>query len=154
RRFGIKSHHRVVSRNLGDYGTGEPLIETEEMVAETQTLSFEDYVEIRIFHLLLTIFYYEGNFEEAFAYAKEHGLKPFDVLRTAQRLLDRAPTGLRRLVDDFARETEEELFDSREEAVEWARKHFAQLMSGEVGGNLLSKYSMTGRFFITQESVD
>jgi radical SAM superfamily enzyme YgiQ (UPF0313 family) len=153
-RFAIKTHFRVVSRNIGDYGTGEPVIETEEMVAETATLSFADYLEVRVFHLLLQIFYYESNFDEAFKYAKECGLKTFEVLQVAQRQLDRAPAGFRALIDDFVRETREELFESHEETVAWARARLPELISGELGGNLLSKYSMMGRFFVTQDSVD
>ena len=154
RRFSYKPHFRVVSRNIGDYGTGEPVIETEEMVAETDTLSFDEYLEIRVFHLLLTIFYYEGNFDEAFKYAKECGIKPFQLMKVAQGLLNEAPAGFRQLVDDFVRETREELFDSREEILKWATDNFQQLLSGELGGNLLSKYSMMGRFYVTRDSVD
>jgi hypothetical protein len=124
------------------------------MLAETDTFSFADYLEVRIFILLLTIFYYEGNFEEAFVYAKEHGIKPFDLMRTAQGMVDSAPENFRRLIEDFSRETREELFDSPEECVAWARKHLPELLSGDVGGNLLSKYSMKGRFYITQDSVN
>lgn len=153
-RFSYKTHFRVVSRNVGNYGTDGPVIETEEMVAETDTLSFAEYLEIRVFHLLLTIFYYEGNFNEVFKYAKECGIKPFDLMQAAQRVLDRAPAGFRQVIDDFVRETREELFDSREEILTWARDRFPQLLSSEVGGNLLSKYSMMGRFYVTQDSVD
>jgi len=51
-------------------------------------------------------------------------------------------------------ESREELFPSREECVAWARQHFAGLVSGEVGGNLLSKYSMLGRFYAAAEALD
>jgi hypothetical protein len=144
----------VVARDVGDYGTGEPVIETEEMVVESSTLSFEDYLEVRVFHLLLTIFYYEGNVEEAFAFAQERGVKPYDLVVTLQRLLDRAPPGFRQVIDDFVRESQEELFESREAVVAWAQSRLPELISGELGGNLLSKYSMLGRFFATHEGLD
>lgn len=153
-RFQFRTHFRVVPRHLGDYGSGEAVIETEEMVAETPTLSFEEYLEVRVLHLLLVTFYYEGNFGEAFKYANESGLKSFELMRTAQSMLDRAPAGFRLLVDDFLRESQEELFDSREEAVAWTKANLAEVISGEAGGNLLSKYSMKGRFYITRDSVD
>jgi radical SAM superfamily enzyme YgiQ (UPF0313 family) len=153
-RFACKPHFRVVSRNIGDYGTGKPVIEIEEMVADTPTISFDDYLEVRVFHLLLTIFYYEGNFEEAFKYAGEYGIKPFDLLRAAQKQIDHAPEEFQQLIAGFVRETREELFDSHEECLRWAREHFKEVLSGEVGGNLLSKYSMMGRFWVTENSVN
>jgi hypothetical protein len=153
-RFRFKTRFRVVARDVGDYGTGEPVIETEEMVVESATLSFEDYLDVRVFHLLLTIFFYEGNIEEAFAFAKERGIKAFDLIVALQRLLDRAPPGFRTVIDDFVRESQEELFESHEAVVDWARERLPGLISGELGGNLLSKYSMLGRFYATHEGLD
>jgi radical SAM superfamily enzyme YgiQ (UPF0313 family) len=151
-RHQFKTVFRVVARNLGNYGI-EPVIETEEMVVETPDFSFASYIETRIFHLLLTIFYYEGNFEEAFEYARQKGVKPFDLIVRMQSLLDRAPAAFRTVIDDFVRESKEELFPTAEACVEWAKAHFDELVSGEVGGNLLSKYSMLGRFFVTAEAL-
>lgn len=153
-KFKFKTRFRVVARDVGDYGTGEKVIETEEMVVESDTLSFEDYLDVRVFHLLLTIFYYEGNIEEAFAFAKERGLKGFDLIVEMQKRLDRAPAGFRKVIDDFVRESIEETFPTREECVKWAEQHLEALIRGDLGGNLLSKYSMLGRFYATHEGLD
>jgi hypothetical protein len=150
---GFKTRWRIVARNIGNY-TGEPVIETEEMVVETPTFSFEDYLDTRVFHLLITIFYYEGNFEEAFAFASDEGVQPFDLIMRLSQMLDRAPQGFRKVIDEFLKESKEELFDSREECVTWAEANFAGLLDGSVGGNLLSKYSMLGRFYATREALD
>ena len=152
-KFGLKTMIRVVARDIGDY-TGEPVIETEEMVVSTPTFSFEEYLEVRVFHLLLTIFYYEGNFEEAFEFARQHGVKAFDLVSKMQAMLGSAPAGFRKVIDDFVRESREELFPSREACLEWARANFAGLASGDVGGNLLSKYSMMGRFYAAPEALE
>src|SRR5205814_10643605 len=111
-------------------------------------------LDVRVLHLLLTIFYYEGNIDEAFAFAKERGLKPFDLVVALQRRLDSAPAGFRKVIDDFVRESQEELFETREEVIAWARERLPGLISGELGGNLLSKYSMLGRFYATHEGLD
>ena len=71
-----------------------------------------------------------------------------------QGLLERAPEGFRRVIQDFVRESREELFPTAEACVEWAKAHFGELVSGELGGNLLSKYSMLGRFFVTTEALE
>jgi len=151
--FGFRTRFRVVARNIGDY-TGEKVVETEEMVVETPTFSYQEYLKSRVFHLLLTIYYYEGNFEEAFEFARQRGIKPFELIVQLQELLPQAPLAFSELIKDFVRESEEELFDSREACMAWAREQFAGLVSGELGGNLLSKYSMLGRFYVTQEATD
>ncbi len=152
RAFGFDTRFRIVARNIGDY-TGEPVVETEEMVVATPSFSYQDYLDTRVFHLLLTIFYYEGNFDEAFALAKEAGVQPFEIVVHMQAMLAQAPAGFRALIDDFLRESQDELFTTRAACVEWAKKHFAQLVDGTLGGNLLSKYSMIGRFLTTKESL-
>jgi hypothetical protein len=151
-RFQFETRFRVVARNLGNY-TGEPVVEVEEMVVETPTFSYQDYLEARVFHLLLTIFYYEGNFEEAFEFARCNEIKPFDVVIRMQAMLDEAPPSFRKLIADFVRESQEELFPTKEACIDWARANYDALADGSLGGNLLSKYSMIGRFFVVSEAL-
>jgi radical SAM superfamily enzyme YgiQ (UPF0313 family) len=152
-RFGFDTRFRVVARNIGNY-TGEPVIESEEMVVATPDFSFEDYLDTRAFHLLLTIFYYEGNYEEAFAFARQHGLRPYDLIVHLQTILDRAPEAFRQVINEFFVESQEELFLTRQACLEWAQTHYDELVDGRKGGNLLSKYSMIGRFYATMPSLD
>jgi radical SAM superfamily enzyme YgiQ (UPF0313 family) len=152
-RFGMKTKWRVVARNLGNY-TGEPVIEVEEMVVETPTFSFQKYLEIRVFHLLLTIFYYEGNIEEAFELAKQAGLRPFKLHRMMQSMLAGAPEAFRKVIDAFVEESHSELHDTREGVLAWAKANYDALVEGRLGGNLLSKYSMLGRFYAAHEGLD
>ncbi len=152
-KFGFDTRFRVVARNIGDY-TGTPIIEVEEMVVATPDFSFADYLETRVFHLLLTVFHYEGNYDEPFQYARQRGVKPYELVRHMQTLLERVPAGFRRVLDAFVKESQEEIFPTREACLEWAQAHYAQLVDGALGGNLLSKYSMLGRFYTTRESLD
>lgn len=151
-RFAFRTRFRVVARDVGNY-TGEPVVELEEMVVETPTFSFDDYIDSRVFHLLLTIFYYEGNVEEAFELAKERGVKPFDVIVRMQSMLDQAPAEFQKVIHDFVDESKTELFESREECRQWAVDHLDELIEGSLGGNLLSKYSMLGRFYATKAGL-
>lgn len=152
-RFGFGTRFRLVARDIGNY-TGEPVAEVEEMVVETPHFSFDDYLEMRIFHLLLTIFYYEGNFEESFKLAQQGGVKAFDLVVRMQKMLPEVPPEFRKVIDDFVRESQEELYKTREECLAWAYAHYDQLIDGTLGGNLLSKYSMIGRFYATQPALD
>ncbi|MCE9596236.1 MAG: hypothetical protein K8S98_18755 [Planctomycetes bacterium] len=152
-KFGFDTRFRVVARNIGDY-TGEPIIEVEEMVVSTPDFSFQDYLDTRVFHLLLTIFYYEGNYEEPFEFARQHGVKPFDLVVHMQKMLEQAPAEFRKVIADFLVETNQEIFMSRQACLDWAKAHYTELVDGTLGGNLLSKYSMIGRFLATQPGLD
>lgn len=151
-RFALETRFRLVARNIGTY-LGEVVAEVEEMVVATPDFPLEDYFEARIFHLLLTIFHYEGNFEEAFALAREKGVSAYDLVVRLQHLLPEAPEPFRRLIAQFRQESEEELFPTAEACEAAARERFQELLDGTLGGNLLSKYSMMGRFFVTSDTL-
>ena len=151
-KFGFKTRHRVVARCLGKY-LGPFVVETEEMVVESESFSFQDYLDTRVFHLLLTIYYYEDNFGEAFKLARAAGVRPFEVVKHMLDNLDKAPVEIRQMVDDYLEENQAELFETREECRAWAEENYDALISGELGGNLLSKYSMIGRFILLKEAL-
>lgn len=152
-RWKFKTKFRVVARNIGDY-TGQPMVEVEEIVVDTPSFSFEEYLEARTFHLLLTIFYYEGNYEEFFQLAEQFGVKPFDLVARMANSIEQAPPEFQRVIADFVQEGIDELFDTKEECIDWAVQHFDGLIDGTIGGNLLSKYSMIGRFYVFNEGID
>lgn len=152
KKFGLKTQYRMVARNIGNY-TGEPVIEVEEMVVDTPEFPFEDYLDARVFHLLLTIFFYEGNFEEAFEYARQGGVKAYEVIVKIQEQLDQAPEAFQEIIANFVKESQEELFPDRESCIQYSRENYDNIIDGTIGGNLLSKYSMLGRFFVTQDSL-
>ncbi|REJ78235.1 MAG: radical SAM protein [Acidobacteria bacterium] len=152
-RWQFNTRFRVVARNIGKYDD-DPVVEVEEIVVETPTFTFEEYLEARIFHLLLTIFYYEGNYEELFELAAQEGVSAFDLIVEMASMIEKSPKAFRSMIDDFVRESQEELFATKEECIEWSKEHFDQLMDGSLGGNLLSKYSMIGRFYLFHEGLD
>jgi len=152
-KFRFDTRFRVVARNIADY-TGEPVVEVEEMVVATPDFSYQDYLDTRVFHLLLTVFHYEGNFEEPFAYAKSCGLKPFDLAVFMAEHWREAPRALRETIEEFLVASESELFMTRQACLDWAKAHYAQLVDGSLGGNLLSRFSMLGRFYATDAALD
>lgn len=151
--FGFKTRYRVVARCLGKY-LGPTVIETEEMVVESESFSFQDYLDTRTFHLLLTIFYYEDNFKEIFELARNNGVRPFLVVKHMLDNLDNAPEAMQEMIKEYLDENQAELFESRETCLAWAEEHYDDLIDGDLGGNLLSKYSMTGRFIILEPALE
>lgn len=152
-KFGFKTRYRLVARCLGKY-LGPMVAETEEMVVESENFSFQDYLDTRAFHLLLTIFYYEDNFKEVFELMRTAGVRPFEVVKHMLDHLDSAPEAMGAMINEFLDENQAELFDTREECLAWAEDHYGDLIDGDLGGNLLSKYAMTGRFIILKDALD
>jgi radical SAM superfamily enzyme YgiQ (UPF0313 family) len=141
-RFGFETRHRSVQKSFGVYGE-EQVIETEEIVVKTDTLSFEQYLTARAYHLSTGIFLNNARLEALFSFAGQFGLKRsevFHALTDEYLALEEGPVAdLRRA---FLAETEGELFEDRESAVSFygTPENFERLAQGEIGDNVLNKY--------------
>ncbi len=152
--FGFITKHRVVARNIGRYFGNQPVVEVEEMVIGHSQMTPEDYLDIRVFHLLLTTFFYEGNMDEAFQFAKQEGIRGFDLVKALQIRLEEAPASFKKIIDDFIEESKAELHDDPESCIAWSHENLEGLLDGTIGGNLLSKYSMLLRFYVKKEGIE
>jgi hypothetical protein len=59
-----------------------------------------------------------------------------------QENLAQAPASFGQAITDYLDENQAELFETRDACVEWAKENYDALISGDLGGNLLSKYAM------------
>ena len=142
-KYHMKTHFRVIPRCFGDYRfDNESVIsaEIEEIVTSLETLSFSEYLYCRRFNLIVTIFYNDAVFFGLLKLLRHLGISRFAWLRT---ILDHElPDSLRSIMDSFSRETEEELWASKEELVAFTNKAdtIHRYIDDELGANLLFKY--------------
>ena len=141
KKFGIKGKYRIVPLNFGDYD-GNRVFDYEEVCIETNTMSFNDYVSLRSFTLLVESLVNGRPFDEFFRYALQLGVKRTQLLWRIYENLSNSPPTLREIHEDFIAETEEELWDSEEDLIAHYRKeeNYRRLARGEVGGNLIYKF--------------
>lgn len=146
RKFGMVSKYRILPRCFGAYQFGKKKIycaEIEEVCVANNTLSFQDYLDCRLFSLTLEIFYNDHIMAELFAFLKNYDVKPFNVLleihKTRQKKFSSA---LLKLYSAFLKETEDELWDSPVELEKFVKneKNMKKYLDGEYGSNLIFKY--------------
>ena len=135
------SKYRVLPRNITKLA-GNNVLETEEIVVATKDFPFTDYITGRILHLIISIFYNGKVFAGFFKFALEEKL---DIRKLIEGLIKTVKRNklLSRFLDSFINETKGELFDSEEAVKKYFAddKNFSYLVSGELGGNLLQKYT-------------
>ena len=109
-------------------------------------MSFDDYLYLRGFALIVETLHNGRPFEELFRYAMTLGVSRMDLLRRLNDHLDRAPQEVQELVGRFLEETRNELWDSEEELIAHYQneEQYERLLQGEVGGNLIYKYKTLG----------
>jgi radical SAM superfamily enzyme YgiQ (UPF0313 family) len=131
---------RVLPRCYGHYTLGKHELiaaEIEEICVANSTLSFEDYLECRRLHLVVTLFYNDSLFLSVLKLLRMLGLSPW---RWMELLRDETPPpALAKLFASFRRATREELWTSRRELEEFIREPgiVEKYIAGELGNNLL-----------------
>ncbi len=141
--YGMKSMFRPIQRCLGKYKVFEkeiPSIEIEEICVETNTLSFDDYLEARRLYLTIGLFYNDRIFGEIHGLLRMLQLPTWDWLSLVHEHLPDAPLEIKALYDGFTMETKNELWQDRNKLVQDVRASLDRYIHGEIGGNLIYKY--------------
>jgi radical SAM superfamily enzyme YgiQ (UPF0313 family) len=140
--YGFELRHRVFVGCIGTYQVGsenKPIAEFEEVVVANKTMDYQTWLECRVMNLLVKIYIDRDYFVEVFGLIRRLGLSPVDLLdhlRTA--IIPRFET-LSNLVELFLQKTEEPLYGSKEELLDFVNNPdvVAKYESGELGGNEL-----------------
>ena len=145
-RFGIKTHYRVIPRSFGSYEVdGETRVitaEVEEIATSQDTFTYQDYLHCRRFNLVVNIFYNDGVFYEVPKLLRGLGISCYEWLKTIFEYP--LPRKLARHVENFIHETQNELWESREDLIAFAKKpeNMDRFLDEELGGNLILKYKV------------
>jgi radical SAM superfamily enzyme YgiQ (UPF0313 family) len=138
RKWGYEGKFRIVPADWGEYD-GERIFDVEEVAVESNTITFQDYLKIRMTCLLTETMYNEYQYFELLKYLRQYGLSPADwIWRTLDRRGE-APPEIRRIFESFLTDTQAELFDSEEALFAHFRMdaNFAKLKRGEAGHNVV-----------------
>lgn len=139
-RFGYLIRHRVVPRQFSVVD-GNKILDTEEVIVGTNTMSFEDYLELRGISFTITIFFSSTELIPLKRLLVEYGIDIAEWVFGIHSRLSELPD-INSHYEGFMRETKEELFPTRDALLEFFNKpeNFQALCSGHFGDNLLRKY--------------
>ncbi|MBT6053591.1 MAG: radical SAM protein [Candidatus Scalindua sp.] len=130
---------RIIPRNFGKLGNGRMVIETEECVVGSNTMSFEEYIELRLFNFIIYSTRREVVYDAIFKFLREQKV---DVFKLFQRMLKNITKGsihINEVFDSFKDATKTELWDSHDEIMEYYQEgeNYNKLLNGEDGINVL-----------------
>lgn len=139
--FGYVTKWRIVPLNFTRID-GTVLLDVEEVGVATSSLSFEDYVDCRVYLFFIDVLYNTKLFQALINYFNLFGIKTSDWVHYIfenQRLLD---TDFLNIVESFREETVSELWDSEEDIHKFfeSQDNFRLLENYDVGGNVLFKH--------------
>lgn len=146
-KYGMVTRFRVLPRCYGYYDVlGERLVaaEIEEICVANNTLSFDDYLFARRFHLVVTIFYNDGIFASLLKLLRSLSVPVYRWMEILTKTP--VPQQLQSLFAGFLKDTCDELWESREKLEEFVQAPgmVEKFIAGEQGNNLLFVYKTQG----------
>ena len=141
-KWGIKSKFRIIPRDFAKLSDGKVVLEIEEVGIGSNTLSFEEYLELRLFALILRITKSGTVFEPILKFLRENNFSVFNFLYEIFKNTNLASTSLQQLFTQFRDSTIDELWDSPEEIEKNYQddEQYQKLLDGKEGQNLIYYY--------------
>lgn len=140
-KYGWDLRYRILPRDFGCY-RGEICFEVETVAVGSKSLSFDDYLYLRGFHVILRIVFNNAFYEEYTNYLRQAGADIFEFCMQFYDNIRHDPSWVGKRFRSFIQETRDEIWDSREALEEHFRQeqNYSKLLAGECGENLLGKF--------------
>lgn len=119
KKYGIESRFRVIPSAYGEYG-GLKVIEYEECIRKTNTMSTDDFLELRLFNANFFLLYWVEFGHPLLDFSKKYSLHPIDLISYVSRTPPKKDYPiLSREVNRFIELANTEWYESEEEANEY-----------------------------------
>jgi radical SAM superfamily enzyme YgiQ (UPF0313 family) len=152
--YKYETKYRVIPRSFSEFNNSK-VFEVEEVGISTKDMSFDDYVECRMFALFIVISYNNRVFDALFKYIRSLSLDPFDFIECGFDSIKNNSV-LFSIFEEFRNETIGELYDSEEQITDYYSDdiNYNKLYSGKEGGNLLQRFWVKLYVYNYTELVD
>jgi hypothetical protein len=153
--FKFDTRFRVLPKNFGVY-EDEKVFDVEEIIVATDTLPFSDYITCRKWHLVSSVFWNDGWFENVVNFTKAHGIKNSEWWTAMLSAMEEGNPAVKGFLDSFVAETKGELFPTRDSCIEYYSRdeNFSQLQQGAIGDNLMYRYRAIASFHLWDDICD
>lgn len=138
KKWNLKTKFRLLPRDFVELSNGKKIVEIEEVVVETNTLSFEGYVELMLLNFIVFVTNREV-YEPLIRFLREKNVDVFELYYRMLKKENFAPPVIKDVFNKFRKATVEELWDSPGELEKnfQDEKEFQKLLRGEAGINIL-----------------
>ena len=145
KKWNLKSKFRIIPRDFVKLKNGKVVVEIEEVAIGSDTLSFDEYVELRLFALIIKVTKSGTIFAPLFKFLREENLDTFELMYNMLKQPSLASKELQNLFNEFKHNTINELWNSPEEIENnyQNNEEYEKLLTGKVGQNLVYLYHAT-----------
>lgn len=150
-KYNYTSKYRILPKSYGQYGN-DKVLEVEEIIVSSDSMSFDDYLTARTYHLAIGAFWNHGRFGAITEFMNRNGISNWQWLDAVTQNLTKQPV-LEQFVANFIKETKGELFDSEADAITFYQNdaNFKLLLDEGLGDNIFYKYAGLASFCYWKE---
>ena len=146
KKYNLESKWRILPKQFGDYA-GEKVFEIENVCVGTISMNYQSYLNCRNYSFIVKLLGHEA-FGAVYKLTQKLGISWYDFSRKITEVIQdkNFKNKFKDLYNEFCEESHNELFNSKEEAIEFYSKteNYEALFKGDIGENLLSKYTAKG----------
>ena len=141
-KWGFKTKFRILPKDFVKLSNGKKVIESEEVVIATNTLNFEEYIELRLLAFIMFVTNIGLVFDPLTRFLREKNIDVFDLFYNSLKQSNTAPKEISQIFEKFKKSTRDELWDSPEEIEENFQNdvEYTKLLNGEEGINVLQHF--------------
>ena len=139
KKWGMKTKFRVLQRDFAELSSGKKVIEYEEVVVSSNTMTFEEYIDLRNLAFIIFVTNQGIVFEPVQKLLREQDIDVFELYYRMLTNKKNSPENTQKVIEQFKQATIDELWDSPQELLENFQKDFEykKLLNGEAGTNVL-----------------
>jgi radical SAM superfamily enzyme YgiQ (UPF0313 family) len=141
-KWGLKTKFRLLPRDFAKLSNNKNVVEIEEVIISTNTLTFEEYVELRVLALVLWSTSVSVAYEPILKLLREKNMDVFELFYRSLKKIKNSSQQIQKIINSYKQETQSELWDSSEELETHfnQKENYDKLLSGEAGTNLIQTH--------------
>ena len=138
-KWGLKTKYRILPRDFIKLTNGKKIVEIEEVVIGSNTLSFEEYTELRMLAFSIFVTNIGIVYDPLIKLLRERNIDVFKLFYHTIKKLDIAPSRIKEIFESYRNATINELFDAPEQIENHYQNEdeYKKLLDGKAGINVI-----------------
>ena len=142
KKWEMKTKFRVLQRDFAELSNGKKVIEYEEVVVGSKTMTFEEYIDLRVLAFIIFVTNQGIVFDAIQKLLREQEIDVFELYYGMLTSRNESSENTQNVIEQFKNDTIDELWDSPKELLENFQKdsEYKKLLDGEAGTNVIYHY--------------
>ncbi len=142
KKWDMKTKFRVLQRDFAELSNGKKVMEYEEVVVGSKTMSFEEYIDLRILAFIIFVTNQGIVFDTILKFLREQNIDVFELYYGMLTNRKNSSENTQQIIEQFKHATIDELWNSPKELLENFQKNseYKKLLNGNAGTNVIYHY--------------